>query len=127
MRERLSAALRPIGMRRALLIVVMLASVVGCGDAAGPAPRSATTTSDCVDAAAAAPAPPPVAAVDFDGDGTSESVSYVPPTGSCPGALITTVRGRDMFATVADNVPVRPTDAAVLAIPGRKGQLLLVM
>lgn len=133
MAERPGARPRRIGMRSGPirsaapgLVVGLVLVLSGCGDDGGS--ESGTPSPSAATCAATAGEPAATVTVDLDGDGTAETVDHVThPAGSgCPDVLTAEVRGQRVSARVDSDLPVRPEDLAVVRVPGRDGDLLLL-
>jgi hypothetical protein len=136
MAERLGAASRPTGMRlrriRSVLLGMALVGpmvLAGCGDDGSD--RTGSTPREKASPSAAwcrtEDAPTKLAMADLDGDGTVEDVDFIPPGADCPGSLSSSVDGLEDAPTLDWTAPARPADTRVVEVPGRAGQLVLVL
>jgi hypothetical protein len=115
-----------MGMRTLGLAVLLPALLAGCGDD-GPATGGTTGTAPAVACPAARADGVPVVKADLDGDGTAETVEYLPPTASCGAQLAATVAGQRSVTALDEEIPVRPDESFAIAVPGRSGQIAVVM
>lgn len=99
----------------------------GRGDGGGPAadPTPTSTTSWCREQPEGLPV---TLTADLDGDGGPETVTYVPAGRRCPGGPSLVVEGStgELHVEVADDLPVTRDGLAVVRVPGRKGDLVLL-
>jgi hypothetical protein len=127
MAERQGPSLRHTGMRVTAVASLLLAGllVAGCGtsddapDAAGTAPATA-----CPATGGGAVV---VAHADLDGDGAAETVSYRPATAQCGALLSATVRGTSGSTALDEDLPIRPSDSFAISVPGRPGDIAVVV
>lgn len=114
---------------KTLLAAVVLATVLaGCGDA-GSDDRSTVTASSSSPSGCVRGGEPDVelARPDLDGDGEGDVVSFSPASGECPGGLRASVPGLQSAPSLDWDPAPTPWDAWVVAIPGRTGELLVVL
>jgi hypothetical protein len=124
MTERFGIPLRPIGMRTGALVAAVAAAVLvaGCGDSGTPRTQPSPSTTTC---RGDAPSVPLVRA-DLDGDGSPDEVEFDPPSGTCPGGLSSSVPGLRAAPTIDWDASGAARDAAVVRVPGRTGELVLL-
>ena len=129
MTERLGCRLRPTGMRtRALGILLALPLVVaGCGDAGDEGSRAASSPTATSSWCRSDTAPVELLEADIDGDGTPDAVDYHAPGGGCPGSLSSPVEGLQAVPVLDWTAAPTPADAAAVDVPGRRGQLVLLL
>jgi len=127
MAERLGLRLRPTGMRTAALTSLLLAGllVAGCGQAGSTPDTVGTAPAD------ACPSTPDdgvvVAHADLDGDGTADPITYLPATAHCGPLLSSTVHGEQGSTILDDDLPVHPADSFAISIPGRGGDVAVIV
>jgi hypothetical protein len=130
MAERLGPSLRPTGMRATAVASLFLAGllVTGCGTS-GDAPDAAGTASTAPATACptAGDGAVVVAHADLDGDGAAEAVTYSPATAGCGPLLSATVQGTSGSVALDDDLPIRPADSFAISVPGRSGDVAVVV
>jgi len=114
-------------MRTAALTSLLLTGllVAGCGqddsapDMVGTAPPEAcpSTRDDGV----------VVARADLDGDGTADPITYLPATAHCGALVSSTVHGTSASTMLDDDLPVRPADSFAISVPGRAGDVAVIV
>ena len=109
-------------MRLLGLVVVVPFLLAGCGDAGSPGSEPSPSTSACRGHATAIP----LVSADLDGDGRPDQVDFEPPGAGCPGGLTSSVPGLRRAPTVDWDASKAARDAAVVRVPGRTGDLVLL-
>lgn len=109
------------------VVVVLPFLLAGCGDAApvideGHGQFASPSPTGCPHDARAVP----LVRADLDGDGAPDQVDFEPPGGACPGGLTTSVPGLRWAPTVDWDASGAAHDAAVVLVPGRTGDLVLL-
>jgi hypothetical protein len=112
----------PIVAVPALVVVGLL--LAGCGQHGTPDEPVGTAP------ATACPPPPADAAVvaqaDLDGDGTADSVGYLPATRHCAARLSATVQGEERSVPLDDALPVPADRSFAITVPGRTGDVAVL-
>lgn len=104
--------------------------LVGCGNAGGydahlnDLPRTGAATCLTRDEIGAAPT---LVVADVDGDGAPDNVQYLAGSGDCARVLFARADAKRRGVKVTGDAPVESRDADAVAIPGRKGALVLLV
>jgi len=120
-------------MRMRLLgtLLVLPLTVAGCGDdGASEQGKTATSPTSTETACVSTEADPRDLEADLDGDGAAETVSFHPAdtgTRGCPAILDASVNGHDVSVAVDTDVTVDRGDVRAVRVPGRPGDLVLVL
>ena len=109
-------------MRLLGLVVVLPFLLAGCGDAGSPRSEASPSASACRGHAT----PVPLVKADLDGDGRPDELDFDPPSGSCTGGLSSSVAGLRAAPTVDWDASGAARDVAVVRVPGRAGDLVLL-
>jgi hypothetical protein len=135
MAERLGVRLRQNGMKGAFVVALLSVLLSSCGSADSTSGNSRDHSTDV--ACQGATGPRELARIDVDGDGTRDAVSFQAaaetPGDDCAAADSLSVRvGRGEDASYAEltfdpSLPVRSQDVRAVSVPGRAGQLVLVV
>jgi hypothetical protein len=130
MAERRASGLRPIGMRKPLVGLLLALSLVvcSCGNTPGdeglndlPKTGAAACLSD--DQVGSAPV---LLNADIDGRGEPDLVQLASGSGECRNVLFTRADGKRPGVEVTGDLPVDPHVAAAIQIPGRQGVLVML-
>jgi hypothetical protein len=131
MAERLGRTLRRRGMRRPLLVlaVVLPLTLAGCGDDPGdrglndlPKTDAASCLSD--DQVGSSPI---LTSADLDGTGEPDAVQFAKGSGTCHDVLFARAEAKRRGVVVTGDLPMSSAEASPVTVPGRKGQLVLVI
>jgi hypothetical protein len=114
-------------MRVLGLVVALPVLLAGCGDEppvidGGRGQFASPSPTGCPKDARAVP----LVSADLDGDGRPDQVDFEPPGASCPGGLTSSVAGLRSAPTIDWDATGAARDAAVVRVPGRTGDLVLL-
>jgi hypothetical protein len=131
MAERLGPVPRRTGGRASLLVVGAMTAVLlgGCGDVPGdrglndlPKTDAASCLSD--DQVGSSPI---LTSADLDGTGEPDAVQFAEGSGTCHDVLFARADAKRRGVVVTGDLPMTAAKASPVTVPGRKGQLVLVV
>lgn len=124
MAERLGRRVRPTGMRRWLGVMVLAMLVAGCGDDGSSSEMPLGKGSTCNIASNAQAMK--LTRLDLDGDGTFESLVYIPRQPGCGEGVAAQVDGGDFMTVLGSGISGPPDETFAIKVPGRQGEIAVV-